>query len=52
MAKNEPSEDMNRTMRELLARRREKAPLLWPAAQRDNDDDQDDDQEDETNEGN
>ena len=42
MAKNEPSlEDMNKIIREQIARRREKAPLLWPAESTN------DDQEDE-----
>jgi len=43
VAENEPSvEDMNKIIREQLSRRREKAPLLWPAEPRDNDDDQED----------
>ena len=45
VAKNEPSEDMNKIIREQISRRRERAPLLWPAEPRDNDDDQEDEQD-------
>ena len=40
------AQEMNNLMREQLARRRERAPLLWPAEPRDNDDDQQEDEED------
>ena len=42
---HEKAQDMNKILREKISRRRERAPRLWPAEPRDNDDDQQEDED-------